>query len=154
MSSTPRTSSTLPGLALGALAALVLVSACTEPLPQDVPQAEEAPRPSAAELALEPMFTPFTVAPSILNREEIVQAMRDAYPALLREAGIGGTINVFFHIDEEGQVRATRVHRSSGHEALDEAALSVASVFRFEPALNGRERTPVWVSLPITFQVR
>ena len=102
----------------------------------------------------EPTFTPFTVAPIILNREEIVAATIEAYPAPLRDAGTGGTVVVWFFIDEEGTVRDARLNTSSGVEALDQAALSVADVYRFGPALNGDQPVPVWVSFPITFAVR
>jgi TonB family protein len=101
-----------------------------------------------------PTFTPFTVAPSILNRDEVVRAMVANYPALLRDAGVGGTVRVYFFIDETGFVRDTRIDVSSGHPALDDGALAVADVFRFSPALNRDQPTPVWVSFPITFQVR
>jgi TonB family protein len=99
-------------------------------------------------------FTPFTVAPAILNREEVVRAMNSEYPPLLREAGIGGRTTVYFHIDEEGVLTDVRLDESSGHPALDNAALAVAQRFRFSPALNGDERVPVWVLFPITFQVQ
>lgn len=115
---------------------------------------DEPRRPASEELARRPTFTPFTVAPRILNREEVVRAMAAEYPPLLREAGIGGTIQVWFFIDEEGSVQNFRIDESSGHEALDRAALAVADVFRFSPALNRDDPVPVWVSFPITFQVR
>lgn len=104
------------------------------------------------EVSANPTFTPFTVAPSIVNREEVVAAMVDAYPPLLREAGIGGTVLVYFFINEEGVTEDTRIHESSGHQALDRAAIEVADVFRFTPARNGSEQVPVWVQFPITFQ--
>jgi protein TonB len=114
------------------------------------------PPPSevATDISAAPTFTPYTVAPSILNRDEVVRAMVREYPALLRDAGIGGTVRVYFFIDEGGQVRDTRIDQSSGHEALDEAALAVADVYRFSAALNRDKKVPVWVSFPITFQVR
>ena len=99
-------------------------------------------------------YTPYTVAPSILNRNEVVQAIAREYPGLLRDAGIGGTVRVYFFIDEEGEVQDTRIDQSSGYQELDDAALSVSSVYRFSPALNRDRRLPVWVSFPITFQVR
>ena len=57
-------------------------------------------------------------------------------------------------IDVEGTVQKVLIDQSSGHEALDDAARRVAGVYRFTPALNRDERVPVWVSFPITFQVR
>jgi len=118
---------------------------------------EDLPPPPtevATDLAAAPTFTPYTVAPSILNRDEVVRAMVREYPALLRDAGIGGTVRVYFFIDENGQVRDTRIDQSSGHQALDDAALAVADVYRFSAALNRDKKVPVWVSFPITFQVR
>lgn len=105
------------------------------------------------DLEAAPTFTPFTVAPDILNRRELAEAMVKNYPPILREAGIGGTVHVFFFIDETGVVKQTRIDRSSGHQALDEAALAVAGLYRFSPALNRDKRVPVWVSFPILFQV-
>ena len=80
--------------------------------------------------------------------------MEREYPPLLRDAGIGGTVTVFFFIDENGQVQDYRIDQSSGHQALDDAALAVADVYRFTAALNRDKKVPVWVSFGITFQVR
>ena len=110
--------------------------------------------PARVDVSKEPTFTPFTVAPRILNRDEVVAAMTREYPPLLRDAGIGGSVKVFYFIDAQGIVQATRIDQSSGNEALDQAALSVASIYRFSPALNRDQPVPVWVSFPITFQVR
>ena len=100
------------------------------------------------------VFTPFTVAPSILNRDEVVAAMVREYPPELREQGIGGTVRVYFLIDEEGNVARTILDRSSGRPAIDDAALKVAATYRFTPALNKDKKVPVWVSFPLTFQKR
>ena len=118
---------------------------------------EDLPPPPSevgSDISAAPTFTPYTVAPSILNRDEVVRAMVREYPALLRDAGIGGTVRVYFFIDESGNVRDTRIDQSSGHAALDDAALKVADIYRFSPALNRDKQVPVWVSFPITFQVR
>jgi protein TonB len=112
------------------------------------------PEEQGTDLSAAPTFTPFTVAPSILNRNEVVRAMEREYPPLLRDAGIGGTVLVYFFIDENGTVQDNRVHESSGHQALDDAALAVAAQYRFSAALNRDKKVPVWVSFPITFQVR
>lgn len=112
------------------------------------------PEEGQRDLAAAPTFTPFTVAPQIMNRQEVIRAMEREYPPLLRDAGIGGTVNVYFFIDEEGRVQDFRIDESSGHQALDEAALAVADVYQFSAALNRDKKVPVWVSFPITFQVR
>jgi protein TonB len=119
---------------------------------RELPPPPEAEKP--VEMEASPTFTPFTVAPEILNREQLQLAMANAYPSILKDARIGGTVRVFFFIDAEGVEKQTVIDQSSGHTALDEAALSVAGLYRFSPALNRDQCVPVWVSFPITFKVR
>jgi protein TonB len=102
--------------------------------------------------AIQPTFTPFTVAPTLKNSGEIAELLDRNYPPLLRNAGIGGTTRLWFFIDEDGNVLKTEVKASSGHEALDEAATSVAHAMKFSPALNRDQKTRVWVDLPIVFK--
>ena len=112
------------------------------------------PEEAATDISAAPTFTPYTVAPSILNRADVMRAMEREYPPLLRDAGIGGTVTVFFFIDEEGRVQDRQIDASSGHQALDDAAMEVSEIYRFSPALNRDKKVPVWVSFSITFQVR
>ncbi|MDT8341508.1 MAG: energy transducer TonB [Longimicrobiales bacterium] len=106
------------------------------------------------DISAAPTFTPYTVAPGMTNGPEVIRALEREYPPLLRDAGIGGTANIWFFIDEDGRVQDTRIQQSSGHAQLDEAALKVAGIMRFSPALNRDKKVPVWVTFPITFQVR
>jgi protein TonB len=124
---------------------------------EDNPVEDLPPPPeevATTDIAAAPTFTPFTVRPDIKNRAEVSRALEREYPPLLRDAGIGGTVQVWFFIDEEGRVQRTQVNESSGHKALDDAALLVADVIEFTPALNRDKRVPVWISLPITFTTR
>lgn len=75
------------------------------------------------------------------------------YPSILRDNGIGGTVEVWFFISTEGRVLDSRVSVASPHTQLNEAALEVASIFRFSPALNRETIVEVWIQLPITFEV-
>jgi len=93
------------------------------------------------------------VAPRILNEPEVKRVLQQYYPPLLRDTGIGGTVYVNFFIDENGKVIRHIIDKSSGHKDLDDAALKVASIMRFSPALNRDKKVPVWVSQPITFEV-
>ena len=114
------------------------------------PQAPEAPQ----EVCAEPTFTPFTVAPAIVNRAEVVRAMGGAYPGELAESAGEGTLRVYFCIDDEGRVLNRQLDVSSGIPALDAAGLEVAEVFRFRPAKNRDVDVTVWVSFPISFRIR
>lgn len=109
---------------------------------------------TAEDLAKAPVFTPYTVAPDLKNRDEVSRALVRHYPPLLRDAGIGGTVQVWFFIDEAGNVQSTRINTSSGQKALDEAALKVADVMKFTPALNRDQKVKVWVAIPIVFTAK
>ena len=124
---------------------------------EDNPVEDLPPPPTetaTTDISAAPVFTPFTVRPDIKNRSEVARAMEREYPPLLRDAGIGGTVTVWFFINEQGVVQQTRVNESSGHKALDDAAIKVADVIQFTPALNRDKQVPVWISLPITFTTR
>jgi protein TonB len=124
---------------------------------EDNPVEDLPPPPeevTTTDISAAPTFTPYTVRPDIKNRAEVARALEREYPPLLRDAGIGGTVQVWFFIDEEGRVQRTQVNESSGHKALDDAALQVANIIQFTPALNRDKRVPVWISLPITFTTR
>ena len=112
------------------------------------------PQEASVDVGAQPTFTPFTVAPTILNVEEVRQAMVTNYPPTLRNAGIGGTVRVFFFINENGSVEDYRIQQSSGFQQLDDAALAVAGLYRFSPALNRDRKVPVWVLFPIEFRVK
>jgi periplasmic protein TonB len=112
------------------------------------------PEEQGSDISAAPVFTPMTVRPEIKNVPEVIRAMEREYPPILRDAGIGGRVVVWFFIDEEGRVQDFRISTSSGHSALDDAAIKVASVYRFTPALNRDQKVKVWVQFPITFEVR
>jgi TonB family protein len=143
---------------------LLVAGACLVPAPdrmdsvtglegEEVHQGSQ-PMDAAMEVAREPTFTPFTQAPEVRNRAEIGAALDAAYPALLRDAGVGGTTLLHLFIDAEGSVGSVLVAESSGHPALDDAAVRVGWAFDFSPAMNRDETVPVWIQIPVTFQTR
>jgi protein TonB len=119
---------------------------------------EDLPPPptddGATDISAAPVFTPMTVRPEMRNRAEVTAALMREYPPILRDAGIEGRVVVWFFISEEGVVGDRRVSQSSGQAQFDEAALRVADIIQFTPALNRDQRVAVWIEVPITFQVR
>jgi TonB family protein len=124
------------------------------PLPGEQVRLPAPPVSRAGEQSRPEYFTPYTVAPRLLNAPEVQRLLERRYPAILRDAGIGGTVGVWLRIDERGGVLETRLDRSSGYDAFDEAALGVGRAMRFSPAMNRDRRVPVWVSVPIRFDTR
>jgi TonB family protein len=144
-----------------------------EPRPQPAPEPALAPAPEpepspspqpvvspdgGSELQqdtlAQPTFTPYEVAPEILNRAEIQQALASEYPPALRDLGIGGRVLLNFHIGQEGVLDQVQVAQTSGNEDLDAAAVRVARTFRFVPAQNQGKPVAVWIQVPIAFEPR
>lgn len=101
-----------------------------------------------------PTFTPFTERPELQDKAAIAKALEDYYPPLLKDAGIGGTTQVWLYIDDTGKVAKVQLNETSGHPALDQAALKVAKMMEFTPAKNKDKPVNVWVSIPIVFQTQ
>jgi protein TonB len=147
-----------------ALGGVVFVVACGVPLPTAPTDEATAPNtqaatpgsvqvpPAATERRSEPTFTPMTVRPSLNNVSHVQQVLISEYPALLRDAGIGGSPVVWLHIATSGAVDEARIYESSGYEALDLAALNVARAMTFSPAKDGDRVVAVWVQVPIRFR--
>jgi len=96
-----------------------------------------------------PVFTPYTRPPELLNRERVRVAIVEEYRRF--RPARDGTVYLWLLVDPCGSVLAGRIRAGSGLSALDAAALGVARLMRFRPALNGRWPVAVWISLPIVF---
>ena len=111
------------------------------------------PPPATANVADRPSFIPYTQAPELRNKEQVLSFLKSTYPAMLKQAGVGGTVLLWLYIDEEGQVQRTVLAESSGYEQLDEAAKKVAAKMQFRPAMNRDKTTAVWLAQSIDFSV-
>ena len=125
------------------------------PVTSDVPEADGIPTsaeryrplpPVPQADASRPSFIPYDTPPVLLNRQDLIEAIADAYPDRLEGLGIGGRVELWLYIDENGQVENHVTKTSSGNDRLDAAAEAVAPTMRFKPAANRDEPTPVWVS--------
>lgn len=119
------------------------------------PATQLAPPPPdvSAEVSGRPTFIPYDVAPRLINKREVIDALARRYPRNLRQAGIAGRVVLWVFIDRQGVVVKSQVEESSGSTALDAAAQQVASVMRFSPARNRDLATAVWISQRINFEV-
>ena len=153
--------------AAGVLACTLGVLSCEAPTPvatvevEDVNPAEFAANPAEAlapasegDVSETPSFVPYDKPPRLQNPEEISSSLRDNYPAHLKEDGIGGRVELWMYVTEDGAVENSQIKTSSGLPALDEAAEKVAANMQFEPASNEGVPTDVWVSQWITFRTK
>jgi len=114
------------------------------------------PTGAGVDLSDQPAFTPRTVEPELraAQRAELQRHLERNYPSALRDAGIGGRVVLWVFINEQGRVQNTRVVETSGYPAFDALAQEALRAVTFSPAMNRDERVPVWIQLPIAYQVR
>jgi TonB family protein len=112
------------------------------------------PPPADVERLIDrPVFTPYTVAPRLLNPRRAQRIVRQKYPKIMEQAGIGGTSRLWAFIDATGVVRRCVVRETSGYDELDRAAIEAMMEFEFEPALHMDKSVPVWIDMPIIFTI-
>lgn len=116
------------------------------------PTRDSTPGPTRAPNPETPTSTPFTVAPTLRNREEVAAALEREFPPALRAAGVGAVVHLWILIDDDGAVRNIRLDQSSGRSAFDDAAIRVGRAMRYSPALNRGDPVAAWVWIPIAFR--
>ncbi len=93
-----------------------------------------------------------TVQAAWTNRQEMSAVLSRNYPAMLRDAGIGGTTLLWIFVEKDASASRVVVQSSSGHKALDDAAVKVArEFFRFTTGMNREDPVAMWVSIPIVW---
>ena len=85
------------------------------------------------------------------NPDELIERTRLEYPPLFREEGIPGTVRVLLLVAESGKVQLVHISDSSGHRALDDAALTIARHAEFNQQRSGDTPLCHWVSFSIEF---
>ena len=79
---------------------------------------------------------------------------KPVYPRSAREFGWEGTVMLRVEVLENGLSGAVLVHKTCGHEVLDNAALSAVQTWKFAPAMDGAFPVRSVVYLPVQFDLR
>ena len=112
------------------------------------------PPPAGARPSEVPSYIPRDVEPVLKNRPQLLRLAQQRYPSMLREAGISGTVGVYFFVAASGEVTNAVVQSSSGYPQFDQVALDIAQQGEFQPAMNRDKPVGVWIILPIQFSTR
>ncbi|MBN79403.1 MAG: hypothetical protein CMJ70_04620 [Planctomycetaceae bacterium] len=76
------------------------------------------------------------------------------YPEKLQAEGVEGRVVLQAQVGTNGRLTQVKVKKSSGHQALDKAALESVRQWVFRPARQGEETTSQQVLIPVEFRVR
>jgi protein TonB len=76
------------------------------------------------------------------------------YPPLSRRMGEEGRVLLRVHVAAGGTAKVVTLHKSSGFERLDRAALETVKSWKFVPARQGDKPVDAWVIVPIQFNLK
>ena len=76
------------------------------------------------------------------------------YPQEAREKGCEGEVILRVEVLVNGRVGQIEIKKSSGYELLDHSALNTVKQWKFIPAKKGEKTIPLWVNIPVKFQLQ
>lgn len=125
------------------------------PAPKPVQKRPTAPA-SRGPADAQPQSAPVAATPRTVPASQVGYLVqpRAVYPARSRKAGEQGTVVVRVQIDASGRASRVLLEKSSGHPALDDAALSAVRAAEFRPYVGSGVPQPVWVLAPIKFELQ
>lgn len=119
----------------------------------DSPAAPSVPVAPPADGTLE--LSEVEEQPQLLNRDAVAAQLSRNYPPLLRDAGVEGNATVRLRVRRDGGVDPESIQiENATHPMFGEAASRVVERMRFSPAKIHGEPVPVWVTLPVGFQLQ
>ena len=77
-----------------------------------------------------------------------------AYPLTARQKGLEGRVVLRVKVGDSGAVEKISVKQGSGHEVLDQAALSAVKKWKFQPATIGGLKVADTIDLPVVFSLK
>ena len=93
-----------------------------------------------------------TAHPAVPPR--LVRRVQPDYPETARQTGKEGTTLLRFVVSAVGRVSDVQVVRSSGSDALDDAAGDAVERWRFSPAKDGQGRdVACYITVPVSFSL-
>jgi protein TonB len=92
--------------------------------------------------------------PTLRTQARYRETPKPAYPDAARRDGREGQVLLRVLIDDQGKTKSVEINRSSGSDALDQAATEAIKFWRFHPARAGDKPVESWVSIPIEFQLK
>jgi protein TonB len=119
--------------------------ALSQPAPVTPAPARSAPTESKTQSTPVAKDVPANANAAYLNNP------KPNYPRMARQRHWEGRVVLRVFVTADGHCGDLSVQRSSGHEALDEAAMDAVRQWRFVPGKHGDTAVASWVNVPIEF---
>jgi TonB family protein len=87
-------------------------------------------------------------------RPRYAENPKPIYPLEAREKGYEGEVVLKVEVLINGRVGQIEIKKSSGYELLDHSALTTVKQWRFIPAKKDDVAIPLWVNIPVKFQLQ
>jgi len=127
------------------------MKAAPKPAPKALEQPPAAASPEAVPAPPSPP-APAPVTPASASAAYLKNPAPE-YPSLAQRRGWEGTVLLRVQVLPSGSPGTIEIQKSSGRQALDEAALAAVKRWRFVPAKQGDVAQVGWVSVPIDFKI-
>lgn len=113
------------------------------------------PKPESTERPQMAMKNPSLSDGEILfAKPRYAENPKPLYPQEARKRGYQGEVVLRVEVLSNGRVGQVEVKKSSGYKLLDQSALTTVKQWRFIPAKKGDNTIPLWVNIPIKFQLQ
>ncbi|UTY57558.1 energy transducer TonB [Massilia sp. erpn] len=123
---------------------------------QHTPPKPSEAAPSAPAMVVAPAAPPappVPATPRTVTGVEYIRAPQPVYPSISRRMGESGVVTLRVLISEKGLPEQATVQKSSGSSNLDEAGRQAAMRSLFKPFMEDGKPVPVYVLVPINFQL-
>ena len=136
----------------------VRVERTVQPTPQPVVREVAETAPQVLPLAPPPVAAPAAASAPVVDTEPDYKASylnnpRPPYPMVARRMSWEGKVILNVEVLAEGACGAVNVFRSSGHEVLDNAAMTTVKTWRFIPAKRAGRAFTQRFKVPINFSL-
>jgi periplasmic protein TonB len=136
-----------------------ILTAPPAPIPEPAPfvappPPPEPPPPVAIEAPAPLVAPPAPPSPVLINDVAYERPPAVIYPQVSRKLNEEGVVIVRVLIDRSGTAEQVRVHKSSGHERLDQAAIAAVRAARFRPYTENGVPAQAYALIPIRFELR
>jgi len=125
----------------------------TPPQPSRAEAAPPAATPAPAAPSTPAPSPPAPATPRTVSSVEYIKAPQLVYPNMSRRLGESGTVVLRILINEKGLPEQILIHKSSGYNSLDEAGRQSAQRALFKPMVENGKAVPVYVLVPLTYQL-